>query len=110
MRRRISSVIHAGSGKRVDGHLMLPELATRGYRSIYAIAGPAVFYTLLKAQVVDRLYLTIAQQLLGGTVFDTLTSGPLLAPAQGMQLVQLYHDSHAPADAGQLLGCFEPGA
>jgi riboflavin biosynthesis pyrimidine reductase len=103
-------VIHAGNGKQVDGRLMLPALATRGYRSIYAIAGPAVFYTLLKAQAVDRLYLTIAQQLLGGNVFDTLTSGPLLAPAQGMQLVQLYHDSHAPADAGQLLGCFEPGA
>ena len=103
-------VIHAGSGKQVEGHLMLPALATRGYRSVYAIAGPAVFYTLLKAQVLDRLYLTIAQQLLGGNVFDTLTSGPLLAPAQGMQLVQLYHDSHAPADAGQLLGCFEPGA
>jgi len=101
-------VIHAGNGKQVDGRLMIPELATRGYRSIYAIAGPAVFYTLLKARVVDRLYLTIAQQLLGGDVIDTLTSGPLLAPAQGMQLVQLYHDAHAPANAGQLLGCFEP--
>lgn len=102
-------VIHAGNDRRVDGRLMLPELASRGYRSIYAIAGPAVFYTLLKAQIVDRLYLTITQQLLGGNVFDTLTSGPLLAPARGMQLVQLYHDSHAPADAGQLLGCFETG-
>jgi len=102
-------VILAGYSKRVDGNLMLPELAARGYRSIYAIAGPAVFYTLLKAQLVDRLYLTIAQQLLGGNVFDTLTSGPLLTPPRGMQLVQLYHDSHAPADAGQLLGCFEPG-
>lgn len=101
-------VIHAGEEKRVDGRLMLTELATRGYQSIYAIAGPAVFYTLLEAQVLDRLYLTIAQQLLGGDVYDTLTSGPLLAPARGMQLVQLYHDSHAPAGAGQLLGCFEP--
>jgi len=101
-------VIHAGDGNRVDGRLMIPALATRGYRSIYAIAGPAVFYTLLKAQVLDRLYLTITQQLLGGNDFDTLTSGPLLDPAQGMQLVQLYHDSHAPTGAGQLLGCFEP--
>ena len=101
-------VIHAGDGNRVDGRLMVPELATRGYRSIYAIAGPAVFYTLLEAQVLDRLYLTITQQLLGGDDFDTLTSGPLLSPAQGMQLVQLYHDSHAPTGAGQLLGCFEP--
>jgi riboflavin biosynthesis pyrimidine reductase len=87
--------------------MMIPELASRGYRSIYAIAGPGVFHTLLEARIVDRLYLTIAQQLLGGDVFDTLSSGPLLAPAQGMQLVQLYHDTHAPDNSGQLLGCFE---
>jgi riboflavin biosynthesis pyrimidine reductase len=103
-----ADVIYAGAGTRVDGRIMIPELAARGYRSIYAIAGPAVFHTLLEARVVDRLYLTIAQQLLGGDVFDTLARGPLLAPAQGMQLVKLYHDPHAPANAGQLLGIFEP--
>jgi riboflavin biosynthesis pyrimidine reductase len=100
-------IIHAGAGSRVDGSMMIPELASRGYQSIYAIAGPGVFQTLLEARIVDRLYLTIAQQLLGGDVFDTLSSGPLLAPAQGMQLVQLYHDTHAPDNGGQLLGCFE---
>jgi len=101
-------IIQAGAGTRVDGSIMIPELAALGYRSIYAIAGPAVFHTLLRARVVDRLYLTITQQLLGGDVFDTLTKGPLLAPVQGMQLVNLYHDPHAPANAGQLLGIFEP--
>jgi riboflavin biosynthesis pyrimidine reductase len=101
-------VIHAGAGTQVDGSMVIPELAARGYRSIYAIAGPAVFHTLLQARVIDRLYLTITQQLLGGDIFDTLTKGPLLAPAQGMQLVSLYHDPHAPANAGQLLGIFEP--
>jgi riboflavin biosynthesis pyrimidine reductase len=101
-------VIYAGTGTQVDGSIMIPALAARGYRSIYAIAGPAVFHTLLQARVVDRLYLTITQQLLGGDVFDTLTRGPLLAPVQGMQLVKLYHDPYAPANAGQLFGSFEP--
>jgi riboflavin biosynthesis pyrimidine reductase len=101
-------VIHAGTGTQVDGSIMIPELAARGYRSIYAIAGPAVFHTLLQARVIDRLYLTITQQLLGGDIFDTLTKGPLLAPVQGMQLVNLYHDPHAPPNAGQLFGIFEP--
>lgn len=101
-------VIYAGTGTQVDGSIMIPALAARGYRSIYAIAGPAVFHTLLQARVVDRLYLTITQQLLGGDVFDTLTRGPLLAPVQGMQLVNLYHDPYAPANAGQLFGSFEP--
>jgi riboflavin biosynthesis pyrimidine reductase len=102
-------VIRAGSGTRVDGHRMISQLAALGYRSIYAIAGPAVFHTLLDANIVNRLYLTIAQQLLGGEAFDTLTRGPLLTPARGMSLVSLYHDPYAPAGAGQLLGVFEPG-
>lgn len=101
-------IIHAGTGTQVDGSLMISGLATLGYRSIYAVAGPAVFYTLLKSRVVDRLYLTIAQQLLGGDSYDTLTTGPLLDTEQGMQLLSLYHDPHAPASGGQLLGCFEP--
>jgi len=101
-------VIRAGSGTRVDGHRMISHLATLGYRSIYAIAGPAVFHTLLDANVINRLYLTIAQQLLGGEIFDTLTRGPLLTPARGMSLVSLYHDPYAPAGAGQLFGVFEP--
>jgi riboflavin biosynthesis pyrimidine reductase len=101
-------VVHAGTGTQVDGSIMIPGLAARGYRSIYAIAGPAVFHTLLQARIVDRLYLSITQQLLGGEAFDTLTWGPLLAPVQNMQLINLYHDPHAPANAGQLFGIFEP--
>jgi len=101
-------VVRAGAGTLVDGGRMISHLAALGYRSLYAIAGPAVFYTLLEAKVLDRLYLTIAQQLLGGEVFDTLTRGPLLTPPQGMTLVSLYHDPHAPAHAGQLLAVFEP--
>lgn len=101
-------VILAGSGTRVDGRQMLDELARQGYRSIYAIAGPAVFHTLLESRIVDRLYLTITQQILGGDNYDTLSRGNSLQPAQGMQLVGLCHDPHAPDDAGQLFGVFEP--
>jgi riboflavin biosynthesis pyrimidine reductase len=102
-----AEVIRAGSGTRVDGSRMLRELAALDYRSIYAIAGPSVFYTLLEAKAINRLYLTITQQLLGGTEFDTLTQGPLLSPAPGMSLLSLYHDPHAPEHAGQLLAAFE---
>ncbi|MGB5306336.1 MAG: dihydrofolate reductase family protein [Gammaproteobacteria bacterium] len=100
------TVIHAGRGNQVDGKAMIAQLAGHDYRSMYAIAGPSVFYTLLSAGVVNRLYLTIAQQLLGGEDIDTLTRGPLLEPARGMQLVSLYHDAHAPAGTGQLFCVF----
>lgn len=102
-------VVHAGAGRQVDGRLMAERLAEAGYRSLYAIAGPAVFGTLLKASVVDRLYLTFACTLLGGYVFDTLTRGEPLVPPQGMRLGSLYHDVHAPPGAGQLFAMFERG-
>ena len=101
-------VLIAGSGTKVEGQQLVEQLGKMGYRSLYAIAGPAVFYTLVSAGVVDRLYLTIACLLLGGNVIDTLTSGKLLSPAQGMQLAELHHDPYAPGGAGQLFGVFEP--
>ena len=101
-------LVLAGSGRQVEGQQMVAALAAHGYQSLYAIAGSSVFHTLLKARVLDRLYLTITYQLLGGTTFDTLTQGSLLDPAQGMQLASLFHDPHAPGGAGQLLCIFEP--
>jgi riboflavin biosynthesis pyrimidine reductase len=103
-------VIFAGSDTKVEGRLMIEKLAESGYQSIYAIAGPAVFHTLLKAGVIDRLYLTISQHILGGTRFDTLTQGEPLNPAQGMRLAGLYHDAHGTTGADQLLGFYEPGS
>lgn len=101
-------VVRAGNGHAVDGRLMLAALARRDYRSVYAIAGPAVFHSLIRAHVVDRLYLTIALQLLGGDQYDTLSKGDILDPVQGMRMVGLYHDTGAPANASQLFGIFEP--
>ncbi|MDX1698522.1 MAG: dihydrofolate reductase family protein, partial [Thiohalobacterales bacterium] len=62
----------AGDDRRVDGRQMIDQLASAGYRSIYAIAGPEVFHTLLAGGTIDRLYLTLACQLLGGSDYDTL--------------------------------------
>jgi len=101
-------VILAGPGKQVDGRAMISALAKHNYQSIYSVAGPAVFHTLLATGAVDRLYITIAYQLLGGHVFDPLTRGPLLNPTRGMQLVQLHHDPHSPEGAGQMFCVFEP--
>ena len=100
-------VMQAGDDSRVDGARMIRQLADAGYRSIYAIAGPGVFHTLVAAGVLDRFYLTIACQLLGGREFDTLLQGDMLEPATALSMSMLYHDPEAPA-GGQLLGVFEP--
>ena len=101
-------VIRAGPGRLVEGHAMIAELGQRDYRSVYAIAGPEVFSTLVEAGVLDRLYLTITHQLLSGEEIDTMMRGPSLAPPYGMRLVSLYQDLHAPAGAGQWFCIFEP--
>ena len=100
------TVMPAGAGHQVEGRRMIDQLAAEGYRSIYAIAGPWVFHTLLEAQVVNRLYLTLACRLLGGNEYDTLLEGPQLIPPTSMQAVGLYHDPHGLA-GGQLLGIYD---
>jgi hypothetical protein len=66
-----------------------------------------VFYTLVRAGVLQRLYLTLAQRILGGEDFDSLTWGSELQPAPQLRLRSLFYDAYAPDDAGQLLACYD---
>lgn len=97
----------AGAGSSVDGGQAIQLLQRLGYRRIYTIAGPSVFYTLVRAGVLQRLYLTLAHRILGGEDFDTLTWGSELHPAPQPRLRSLFYDAYAPDDAGQLLACYE---
>jgi riboflavin biosynthesis pyrimidine reductase len=96
-----------GPGQSADGTQMVEALGAEGYRRIYVIAGPYVLYSLFQDNALDRLYLTYANTILGGEDFDTFIWGSALTPAQKMQLVSLYFDPAAPADSGQLLGCYD---
>lgn len=102
-----AEVIRAGAGQHADGGELINALAEQGYRSIYAVAGPGVFRTLVAAGVLNRLYLTITHQLLAGDVFDTIIQGAGLDPVYGMRLLSLYHDPHAPPGASQWFCVFE---
>lgn len=109
--RRLQADSHAvavacGDGERVDGQRVRATLAALGYRCIYAIAGPSVLHTLAAGGALDRLYLTTANRLLGGTRFDPLSWGPLLHPAPSLPLQELYFDPAAPVGAGQTLAVY----
>ena len=97
----------AGAGTNVEGALAIQTLHQLGYRRIYVIAGPAVFHTLVRAGVLQRLYLTLAHRILGGEDFDSLTWGSELQPAPQLRLRSLFYDAYAPDDAGQLLTCYD---
>jgi riboflavin biosynthesis pyrimidine reductase len=101
--------IEAGAGQvivageeSVDGEQMVGHLAGLGYQTIYSAAGPKVLHLLLAGGVLDRLYLTFANRLLGGRSFSSIIEGDLLAPPVDMTLDTVYFDPHALNGFGQL--------
>lgn len=100
-------VISAGADARVEGGSLRAALDGRGYRRQYAVAGPKLLHALVTAHVLDRLYLTLAGRLLGGTEFDTLCLGPALEPAPKLHLASLHLDPEALAGADQLLAAYD---
>ncbi|RMG31465.1 MAG: pyrimidine reductase [Gammaproteobacteria bacterium] len=97
----------AGPGHMAEGPHLAEGLVRLGYHRVYVIAGPFVCYTLVRAGILDRLYLTLAHRLLAGEDFDTLAYGPALAPPPNLHLVSLFYDPEAPAGAGQLLAAYD---
>jgi hypothetical protein len=56
----------------------------------------------LADSVLDRLYRTYANRILGGDPFSSVVDGPLLEPAVDMTLGAVYYDAQAPDGLGQL--------
>jgi riboflavin biosynthesis pyrimidine reductase len=102
-------VLLVGDTDEVDGCLLIEELGMKGYRSIYAIAGPGLLDTLLRAGKVDRLYLTQVHTLLGGKCYDTLLESAVLDPAARFELDELYLEQGAQRRQGQMFGVYRKG-
>lgn len=98
---QVGKVIVAGKST-VDGRLLMQHIAELGYGTVYSGTGPKVLHLLMAAGVLDRLYLTYANRLLGGLVYATIVEGELLEPAVGMKLNTLYYDPHGLDGLGQL--------
>jgi riboflavin biosynthesis pyrimidine reductase len=93
-------VLECDTSGEMDGGALVAALRDQGFRTIYSVAGPRVHAALLRADRLDRLYLTLSQVLLGGTDFDTLVSGETLAPPRRFALSELYHDPEGLAGTG----------
>lgn len=100
-------VLSSGDAHDVDMQALMRILLSRGYRNVYSIAGPRVLHALLAADVLDRLYLTLAPLALGGERFDALVRGPRLDPPRGFTLHRLFFDPDALARTGQLFASFD---
>ena len=94
-------VITAGENN-VAGGQMVQSMTELGYKTIYSAAGPQVLHLLLEDGVLDRLYLTFANRLLGGQPFSSAVEGELLSPAAEMNLNTVYFDPYGLDGLGQL--------
>ena len=81
-----------GESEHVDVDKLMAFLTEQGYRSVYLVAGPHLLNDLIVRGRVDRMFLTISQQFLGGESFKTLLSGPVLGDYGCLQLQRLYMD------------------
>lgn len=98
-------VIVAGEN-RVEGKLFAQHAAQLGYRTIYSGAGPKILRLLLADRVLNRLYLTFANRVLGGSPFSTIVEGGLLEPAAEFKLNTLYFDPAGLDGLGQLFASY----
>jgi riboflavin biosynthesis pyrimidine reductase len=101
------SVIIAGNGLLVDGERLITEMGKRGFTTIEMVAGSSILYTLLKARVLNRLYLTHSFKVLGGNIFDTIAKGKQFVPAVNFTLHSLYYDNSSSQGVNQLFAAYD---
>ncbi len=99
--KQAGQVIVAGE-KSVEGKLFAARVRELGYRTVYSGAGPKILRLLLADGVLDRLYLTFANRVLGGNPFATIVEGALLEPAVEFKLDALYFDGAGLEGVGQM--------
>jgi riboflavin biosynthesis pyrimidine reductase len=86
----------------VLGSQLVGRLSELGYQIVYSAAGPKVHHLLLEDGILDRLYLTHANRLLGGQRFSSIVEGNLFSPAVDMTINTIYYDSFGLDGLGQI--------
>lgn len=102
-----AEVVRVETATAVSGADAVEQLACRGYRRLYAVAGPYVLRSLLADQVVDTLFLTTVHRLVGGSEAPGFLEGPALPGAVDLRLTSLYLDPHAHGGLGQSLARYD---
>ena len=94
--------VFVAGDKSVDGATVVQRMTELGYQTVYSATGPKVLHLLVAGGVLNRLYLTHANRLLGGKPYSSIVEGSLLDPAVDLQINTIYLDPHALDGLGQL--------
>lgn len=103
-------VLISGTQREVTGGALVRQLAEKGYRRIFLLAGPRMLETMLREGVLSRAFVTLSHQLFGGEQFHTMVHGPELGIQGKLKLRSLYLDVHSMQDSGQFFAEFEPSS
>ena len=104
--RGVIGFIVAGKDS-VEGDQMVQHMRDLGYQTIYSAAGPRILHLLLAADVLDRLYLTSTNRLLGGQPYSSIVEGDLFEAPVDMRLHTLIYDPHGLDGLGQLFASYD---
>jgi riboflavin biosynthesis pyrimidine reductase len=99
-------VIRAGGGREVNGGVLAQILSSRGWNTLYLIAGPLMLETMVREASLSVLFQTISHQLLGGEAFRSMVPGPVLGEAGRVRMLSLYHDEDAGEGVSQWFAKF----
>lgn len=75
LKRQGCRVTIAGKGDMVKGDALMKRLRAEKVNGVFLLAGPAIFESLVAAQGVRHLFLTVSHQLLGTPDFQTFMPG-----------------------------------
>ena len=103
---KAGNVIIAGQ-QQIDGKILIKKMGELGYQTIYASAGPKIHHMLLAAGVLNRLYLTQANRILGGQALPTIVEGGTLSPTPDLKIASILFDQAALDGLGQLLLAYD---
>ena len=93
----------------VDGAQLIARSTELGYHTIYSGAGPQIMHVLLSSKVLNRLYLTQANKLLGGDPYASIVDGGLFDPPVNLRLNTIYWDAAGLDGLGQLFVSYDRG-
>lgn len=99
-------VLIAGKSENVEGKALIDALQTKDYKHFYLIAGPKMLHTMVNDKQLSKIYLTHAQQLLGGNIFSTILDGDVInTPKLGLQ--SLFFDETSENGHGQFFSSYD---
>jgi len=90
-----------GDATHIDVDHLMQFLQSKGYQSVYLMAGPDLLQDMIEKSYVKHFFVTMSHQLLGGESYKTLLDGRPLGNKGHLKLEKMYFDMENSNSLGQ---------